>query len=139
MEPMQRLEEELFCLSSWLSLNRFEEQARRLLQDDFRVVISSVVEVGNCITVGSTVTGLYVIASTMITRMLPNSNVDFIVSPAQMTDVITCEQQLFASLNTCNTFYNVQLVEGSQVQHHAIEAIHSVCLYTQCYHCRRQE
>ncbi|KAK8823661.1 hypothetical protein WA577_002580, partial [Blastocystis sp. JDR] len=113
MEPAQRLEEELLCLSSWLSLNRFEERARTILRDDFSTVLSAVDGVGQWIGVGSATTGL----------MLPNSNVDFIVSPLQAGDELSCENRIYASLSASNAFYNVQVVGNSSARY--IEAMHS--------------
>ena len=124
MEPAQRLEEELFCLSSWLSLNRFEERARAILRDDFSTVLSAVDGAGQWIGVGSATTGLCVIAFAIIRRMLPNSNVDFIVSPMQAGDELSCENHIYASLSASNAFYNVQIVGNGSARH--LEAVHSV-------------
>lgn len=124
IEPAQRLEEELLCLSSWLSLNRFEERARTILRDDFSTVLSAVDGVGQWIGVGSATTGLWVIAFAFDRRMLPNSNVDFIVSPLQAGDELSCENRICASLSASNAFYNVQVVGNSSARY--IEAMHSV-------------
>ena len=130
MEPVQRLEEELLCLSSWLSLNRFEERARTILRDDFSTVLSAVDGVGQWIGVGSTTTGLCIIAFAFNRRMLPNSNVDFIVSPLQAGDELSCENRIYASLSASSAFYNVQIVgNGSS---HRLEAVHSVSSF--CHH-----
>lgn len=123
MEPRQRLDEELLCLTSWLSLNSYEERARDAVARDFRSSVQSLGE-SRCVLVGSTVSGLYVRFRLMRTSVLPTSDVNFIVVPCDAHQVEAFTSTLSAHLRNCALFCDVHTVMSDSGNR--IRALHAV-------------
>lgn len=62
LDGTQRLDEELLCLLSWLSLNTYEERARDTVKHHFREVMQEKFPTVTYKFVGSSECGLYAIA-----------------------------------------------------------------------------
>lgn len=59
MSREDRLEEELFCLATWLSLNAYEERARKSIVEELKNAISKLSVKHSCFVIGSVKSGLY--------------------------------------------------------------------------------
>lgn len=123
MEPRQRLDEELLCLTSWLSLNSYEERARDAVARDFCLSVQSLGE-SRCVLVGSTVSGLYARFRLMRTSMLPTSDVNFIVGPCDAHPLEAFTNTLSAHIRDCALFRDVHTVTGESGNR--IRALHTV-------------
>lgn len=53
MSPNERLDEELFCLSNWLSLNPYEQKVRQQVVDDFQKIMGEKLKELTFFTTGS--------------------------------------------------------------------------------------
>ena len=53
MPTNERLDEELFCLSNWLSLTLYDQKARNLVIQDFQETISSINQFATISIIGS--------------------------------------------------------------------------------------
>lgn len=66
MCPNERLDEELFCLSNWLSVNRYESNGRFMVIRDFKTIISNMIQEIEILPVGSFVYEMYLLCNTVI-------------------------------------------------------------------------
>ena len=60
MRREDRMEEELYCLATWLSLNVYEERARKLIVEDMEKIINMLPMQHSWYLVGSAKSGLLI-------------------------------------------------------------------------------
>ena len=58
MSRQDRMGEELYCLATWLSLNVYEERARKLIYEDMEKIVNMLPMKHSCSLVGSAKSGL---------------------------------------------------------------------------------
>lgn len=89
---VERLNEELLCFASWLSLNRYEEDALRKVKADWKALIEQTDSRIAFSFVGSTECGLSVSDMGVTSRAHPNSDVNGIIdltrSPSDVSSLV---------------------------------------------------
>ena len=76
---VERLNEELLCFASWLSLNRYEEDALRKVKTDWKTLVERTQLSIAFSFVGSTECGLFVFDLMITDRAHPNSDVNVVI------------------------------------------------------------
>ena len=114
MPTNERLDEELFCLSNWLSLTLYEQKARNLVIQDFQEIISSIKQFATISIIGSFEYELLLLFYFIQYRSHPNSNINVLFqihNQQEYKHQINFIIQLFTN---CSLFYNVQYKERQQ-------------------------
>ena len=117
---VERLNEELLCFASWLSLNRYEENALRKVKDDWKALVEQIQLSIAFSFVGSTECGLFVFDLRITGRSHPNSDVNVVVDTTRsLNNIVSCVLALFGA---STLFGNVEQTNS------VVRAIHIVLL-----------
>lgn len=117
---VERLNEELLCFASWLSLNRYEEDTLRKVKTDWKTLVERTQLSIAFSFVGSTECGLFVFDLMITDRAHPNSDVNVVIDTTRSPNTIaSC---VLALLGASTLFGSVEQTNA------IIQAIHIVLL-----------
>lgn len=124
MSTNERLDEELFCLSNWLSLTLYEQKARNVVIQDFQEVVSPLKQAGTISVIGSFEYELYLSFYLILCRSHPNSNINVLFHIHNQHEFKQQISNIIQLYNNCSLFYNIQFEEKEQVLE--LHCVHSV-------------
>ena len=103
---VERLNEELLCFASWLSLNRYEEDALRKVKTDWQELVEETQLPIAFSIVGSTECGLFVSGLKMTCRAHPNSDVNIVIDTTRSPNNVA--SRILSLLGSSTLFGNVE-------------------------------